>query len=65
MDKKKIKSALTYLPAEQIKHENKVYTLFPNKNGGLCDIVPVDDWSDNYLAMNMGTDIRILATMPN
>ncbi len=65
MDKKKIKSVLTYLPAEQIKHENKVYTLFPNKNGGLCDIVPVDDWSDNYLAMNMGADIRILATMPN
>ena len=65
MDKKKIKSALTYLPAEQIKHENKAYTLFPNKNGGLCDITPMNAWSDSFLEMHMGADIRILATMPN
>ena len=61
MDNEKVKRALTYLKAEQIKHENKVYTLFPNKNGGLCDITPMNVWSDSFLEMHMGADIRILA----
>ena len=61
MNNKNIKRALTYLQAEQIKHNNVDYTLFPNKNGGLCDITPMNAWSDSFLAMNMGADIRILA----
>ena len=61
MDNKKVKRALTYLSAEQIKHDKVDYTLFPNKNGGLCDITPMNAWSDSFLAMNMGADIRILA----
>ena len=61
MDNKKIKRALTYLQAEQIKHNNVDYTLFPNKNGGLCDITPMNAWSDSFLEMNAGADIRILA----
>ena len=62
MDNKKVKRALTYLQAEQIKHNNVDYTLFPNKNGGLCDITPINDWSDAFLDMHRGADIRILAT---
>ena len=61
MDNKNIKRALTYLQAEQIKHNNVDYTLFPNKNGGLCDITPMNAWSDGFLEMNAGADIRILA----
>ena len=61
MDNKKVKRALTYLQAEQIKHNNVDYTLFPNKNGGLCDITPMNAWSDSFLEMNAGADIRILA----
>ena len=61
MDNKKLKRALTYLQAEQIKHNNVDYTLFPNKNGGLCDITPMNAWSDSFLEMNAGADIRILA----
>ena len=61
MDNKKLKRALTYLQAEQIKHDNVDYTLFPNKNGGLCDITPMNAWSDGFLEMNTGADIRILA----
>ena len=61
MDKKPIKRALTYIPYANLKHDGEDYTLIPNKNGGLCDIVPVDSWSDNYLSMNIGADIRILA----
>lgn len=61
MDNEKVKRALTYLKAEQIKHDKVDYTLFPNKNGGLCDITPMNAWSDSFLAMNMGADIRILA----
>lgn len=60
MDKKPVKRALTYIPYGNLVHENKDYTLVPNKNGGLCDIIPVDSWSDEYLAMNIGADIRIL-----
>ena len=48
MDNKNIKRALTYLKAEQIKHDNVDYTLFPNKNGGLCDITPMNAWSDSF-----------------
>ena len=61
MDNKKVKRALTYLSAEQIKHDKVDYTLFPNKNGGLCDITPMNAWSDGFLEMHMGADIRILA----
>ena len=61
MNNKNIKRALTYLQAEQIKHNNVDYTLFPNKNGGLCDITPMNAWSDGFLEMNTGADIRILA----
>ena len=61
MNNKNIKRALTYLQAEQIKHNNVDYTLFPNKNGGLCDITPMNAWSDGFLEMHMGADIRILA----
>ena len=61
MDNKKVKRALTYLQAEQIKHNNVDYTLFPNKNGGLCDITAMNAWSDGFLEMNVGADIRILA----
>ena len=61
MDNEKVKRALTYLKAEQIKHDNVDYTLFPNKNGGLCDITPMNVWSDSFLEMHMGADIRILA----
>ena len=60
MDKKPSKRALTYIPYGNLKHEGENYTLIPNKNGGLCDILPVNDWSDAYLSMHIGADIRIL-----
>lgn len=65
MNKKEIKKFFGHnwgeirpMPVVNLTYNNVQYTLFPNKNGGLCDIVPRDDWSCELLSQKRGMDVR-------
>lgn len=51
---------ITPLPVVNIVWDKTNYTLFPNKNGGLVDITPRDDWSCEILAHKRGMDVRLV-----
>lgn len=54
------KNPVIFVPCVIIAHDKINYTLFPDRNSGLCDITPIDEWSNDYLAMHRGTPISIL-----
>lgn len=46
--------------AQDVQFRGTAYTLIPNKNGGLCDIRPLDDVSYQILSHKRGGDVRLV-----